>query len=43
LYNEELHNLYSSADSIRMKLDEMTGHVAHMGEIKDALEGIDKL
>jgi hypothetical protein len=39
LYNEELCNLYTSPNSIRdIKLRRMrwAGHVAHMGEIRNA-------
>jgi hypothetical protein len=39
LHNEELHNLYASAYIISLdevKEDEMGGHVAHMGEMRNA-------
>jgi hypothetical protein len=39
LHNEELHNLYSSSDVIRMitlRRMRLTGHAAHMGDGRNA-------
>jgi hypothetical protein len=42
IHNDELHNLYSSRNIIRMiKSRKMrwAGHVAHMGEMRNAYKG----
>jgi hypothetical protein len=42
LHNDELHNLYSSPNFVRMiqsRRMRWTGHVVHMGEGKRCLQG----
>jgi len=44
LHNEELHNLYSSLNIVRMiksRRARWTGYVAHMGEMKNAYKILD--